>query len=131
MGSPGVLGAFMDGAEWGFSDSPLAAVEACFIRPWFLDVLRRSSKEPNVPHIQSLEFYAHEYFSYDADGIREMLRMGRKKLAMLTATENPEAIEVLRELLAELAQSDDPQISRTIQTYLRESWHHAGMETWK
>lgn len=128
--SPGVCGAFLHGAEWGFSDGPLAGLDESFLRRWFLDVLRRGREEPNVPHVITLEFSAHEYFSYNADGIREMLRMGRKRLALQTATENPEAIEVLRELLDEWAQSDDPEISRTIQTYLRERWHYAGMETW-
>ena len=128
--SPGVCGAFLHGAEWGFGDGPLDCLDEGFLRSWFLDALRSGGEEPMVPHVISLEFHAHEYFSYSEYGIREMLRMGRKRLALETATENPEAIEVLRELLEELAQSDDPQISRTIQTYLRERWHHAGMETW-
>ena len=83
-----------------------------------------------VPHVITLDFHAHEYFSCDAEGIREMLRMGRKKLALMTATEEPRAIERLLELLEELAHSDDPEISRTIQTYLRERESHAGMASW-
>ena len=128
--SPGVAGAFLHGAEWGFGDGPLATLEEGFVRAWFLETLRWGGPEPDVPHVQTLEFYAHEQFCRDADAIREMLRMGRTRLALMTATEEPGAIESMRELLEELAQSDDPQISRTIQTYLRERESHAGMGSW-
>ena len=128
--SPGVAGAFLHGAEWDLGDGQQDGLEESLLRRWFLDVLRRGGEEPSVPHVITLDFHAHEYFSCDAEAIREMLRMGRKKLALMTATEEPRAIERLRELLEELAHSDDPQISRTIQTYLRERESHAGMGSW-
>ncbi len=115
--SPGVAGAFMCGAEWRYG-GPLDALDRGFVRPWFLDVLRRSGKEPNVPHVQSLEFYAHEYFSHDADAIREMLKMGRNELAVMTATEDDAAMGTLREVLAEMAASDNPMLAQRIQRHL-------------
>ena len=57
------------------------------MRAWFLETLRRSGRERDVPHIQSLEFYADELFATDAHAIRKFLRMGRTELAVMTATE--------------------------------------------
>ena len=55
-------------------------------RAWFLNVLRTSERELDMPHEQ-LEFYAHEFFSGDAEAIEEFIGMGRKKLALMAATE--------------------------------------------
>ena len=87
---------------------------------WFLSTLRQSGREPDVPHIQSLEFYAHELFAFDAGAIRELLKMGRTELAVMTATEEPNAIPELLPLLDEMAASTDPAVSAAIREYLRE-----------
>jgi hypothetical protein len=120
----GVAGPFLMGAHWGM-DWPDGLDHD--YRSWFLDVLRTSEREPDVPHEQSLEFYAHEFFSKDADAIEEFIGMGRKKLALMTATESPEAIYELLPLLQRLAASDDPMIARAIKAYLADGRPHAGI----
>ena len=127
--SPGVAGPFLDGMdfllgiyEWGTLDGDVD------MKTWFLETFKRSSREPNVPHIQSLEFYAHELFSWDPDSIREFLKMGRTYLAVLTATESPEALPKLLPVLKEMAESSDPAVSAAIREYLAEPSSHGGMQ---
>ncbi len=123
--SAGVAGPFLMGAQWGF-DWP--GDPDYDYHTWFLDVLRSCKREREMPHEQTLEFYAHEFFSRDAEAIEEFIRMGRKNLALMTATECPEAIYDLLPLLQKMAASDDPLISRTITKYLAEGRHHAGID---
>lgn len=94
----------------------------------FLDTLRTSSREPSLPHMQSLEFYAHEFFYKDAAAIKEMLLMGREYLAVMTATEDPEVISILEPLLQEMANSENPKIARAIRAYLEGWFSHDGLE---
>jgi hypothetical protein len=121
----GVAGPFLMGAQWANGWSYAADFD---YRSWFLDVLRASAREQEMPHEQTLEFYAHEFFSGDADAIEEFLRMGRKHLAVMTATERPENIYELLPLLQKMAASDDPQIARAIKTYLADGRPHAGSQ---
>jgi len=120
----GVAGPFLMGAQWGL-DWP--ADPNYDYRAWFLDVLRTSERERDMHHEQSLEFYAHEFFSRDAEAIEEFISMGRKNLALMTATESPEAIYDLLPLLQKLAASGDPLIARTIKAYLASGRPHAGI----
>ena len=113
---PGVAGSFLCGASWPY-DRPVSDVDCGYMRRWFLDCLRVGGNV-DVPGIQTLEFYAHEYFRRDADAIREMLRMGRTALAIETATEDDSARGVLDEVLPEMAASDDPLVARSIRWYL-------------
>jgi hypothetical protein len=125
----GICGPFLEGAEWGMPAGGLAAYTASFdFRTWFLETLRTSSREVDLPHLLTLEFYAHEFFWRDSEAIREMLRMGRRHLALLTATEEPGKIYEMMDLLEEMARSEDPVISRVIHTYLEKREEHAGME---
>lgn len=99
------------------------------MRAWFLETLRTSRQpEPETPHLQTLEFYAHEFLSGDADAIRELLQMGRLELAVMTATEEPEAIDHLLPVLTEMAASEDPRVSAAIRKYLAEREQHAGLD---
>lgn len=116
---PGVAGAFLNGADWQDPDSPLADVDSGYMRPWFLDCLQ-FGPENCVPEVQSLAFYAHEYFAHDADAIRQMIRMGRGDVALQTATEDPGAAGKLWEVMQEMAACDDPAIAVPIRGYLRE-----------
>lgn len=114
--SPGVAGSFLCGASWPY-DRPVSDVDRGYMRQWFLDCLRVGGTV-TVPHIQSLEFYAHEYFYRDADAIREMLRMGRTELAIQTVTKDDSARGVLDEVLQEMANSDNSAVARSIRWYL-------------
>jgi hypothetical protein len=125
----GICGPFLQGVEWGISKRLLAYAGSFDFRAWFLETLRTSRREVDLPHLQTLEFYAHEFFYRDPEAIREMLRMGRRCLALLTATEEPACIDEMAGLLEEMARSEDPEISRVIQTYLVKREEHAGMES--
>jgi hypothetical protein len=114
--SPGMAGSFLCGASWPY-DAPVRDVDRGYMRQWFLDCLRVGGNV-DVPGIQTLEFYAHEYFRRDADAIREILRMGRTALAIETATEDNSARGVLDEVLQEMAASDNPVVARRIRWYL-------------
>jgi hypothetical protein len=97
------------------------------MKRWFLDTLRRSRRETKIPHIQSLEFYAHEFFCSDGEAILGFLWMGRKELALLTATEEPTCISQLLPVLEQMAASGDADVERVIREYLRRQSHHAGL----
>lgn len=125
--TPGVAGPFLHGAGWGLGDCAVFA-ESFNFRAWFLETLKNSAREPDVPHCISLEFHAHEYLSSDALAIEQLLHMGRKNLAVHTATESPENIDKLRGVLHAMAHSSDPEVSQAIRTYLEERRHHAGTE---
>ena len=122
--TPGIAGGFLQGAGWSMDEGIWEGLD---MKSWFLETLRQSRPEPKTPHVQTLEFYAHEFFAFDAEAIRELLNMGRKHLAVMTATEEPNAIPTLRPLLDEMAASDDPAISAAIREYLIVQEHHAGL----
>jgi hypothetical protein len=46
----------------------------------------------------------------------------------MTATDRPEAIDRMRGVLEEMANSDDPDVARAIQEYLKVGAHHAGLQ---
>ncbi len=124
----GVAGAFLHGANWGF-ESDWASFSAGFdMKPWFIETLRNSAQEPDIPHIQALEFYAHELFAYDGYAIREFLNMGRSRLAVMTATEAVDAIPRLLPVLEEMAASNDLAVAAAIREYLADPFHHAGLQ---
>jgi len=126
--NPGIAGAFLDGAGWSIETEDWSEFSADFdLRSWFLDTLRLAKPEPDIRHVQTIEFYAHEFFDLDEDAIREMLRMGRKYLAVMTATDRPEAIDQMMGVLEEMAKSGDADVARAIQEYLRVRAHHAGL----
>jgi hypothetical protein len=99
----GVVGPFLHGAQWSL-DWP--GDKEYDYRSWFLETLRNSSQERIVPHIQSLDFYAHEYFDGDMPAVEEMLKAGRMELANLTAIG-----------------SEDDQFAAAIRRRLLESGH--------
>jgi len=124
----GIAGAFLNGTNWSMKAEDLSAFAEDFdLRSWFLETLRLAKPEPDLPEILTIEFYAHEYFELDEDAIREMLRMGRKYLAVMTATDRPEAIDQMMGVLEEMAKSGDADVARAIQEYLRVRAHHAGL----
>lgn len=126
--TPGVAGAFLNGADWSVDPEAWATFGGDFdMNAWIIETLRNSALEPQVPHIQSLEFYAHELFAYDGNAIREFLKMGRKHLAVMTATEEPSSIPDLLPVLTEIAGSDDPALAAVITEYLSSGSHHAGL----
>ena len=126
--NPGIAGAFLNGSEWSMTSEDLSAFSNGFdFRSWFLDTLRSARPEPDVPHVIPIEFYAHEYFEFDEDAIREMLRMGRKHLAVMTATQAYEDIDRMAGVLQEMANSDDANVARAIQEYLKVRRPHAGL----
>ena len=95
---------------------------------WMLATLRESRQEPEMPHCLSLAFYAHELFDKDANAIEAMLKMGRRGLAVYTATQSPEHVEAIRPTLERMASSDDAEIAQAIQTYLAKPSHHNGTQ---
>jgi hypothetical protein len=123
--TPGVAGPFMEGIWWGDDDAEL--LPEFDSRSWLLDTLGNSRREPSVPDCQTLEFYAHEFFSADGPAIEELLRMGRRSLAVYTATQSPEYVGQLRDVLNRMAASDDLEVAQAIQTYLEEPSHHRGV----
>ena len=125
--TPGVAGPFLQGAWWDATTEPLWDIDFD-MKTWFLETLRKSARERDVPQMLTLEFYAHELFSLDADAIREFLGMGRKNLAVLTATQEPYRIPEMLPVLNEMASSDDPSVSAAIREYLSVRAPHAGME---
>ena len=124
---PGVAGPFLDGANWSTADEWDGFGAGFDMKSWFLETLDRSAREPVIPKIQTLEFYAHELFCADAAAIRRFLSMGRRELAVMTATEAPETIDDLMPVLQEMASSDDLQISSAIREYLETRCTHAGL----
>ena len=125
--TPGVAGAFLHGAHWSVDPDFWSFLNVDNAKAWFLATLRQSDREPDVPHIQSLEFYAHELFAGDAGAIRAFLKMGRHELAVMTATQDPGTIPELLPLLREMASSDDPRVAAAIREYLTYGTPHAGM----
>ncbi len=125
----GIAGAFLNGAGWSIEMEDWSAfLEDFDLRSWFLDTLRLAKPEPDIPHVLTIEFYAHEFFDLDEDAIREMLRMGRRYLAVMTATDRPEAIDRMMGVLQEMANSEDADVARAIQEYLKVRTHHAGLQ---
>ena len=125
----GIAGAFLNGTDWSMKAEDLSAFSKDFdLRSWFLDTLRLAKPELDLPHIITIEFYAHEYFDRDQDAIREMLRMGRKYLAVMTATQRYDAIDRMAGVLQEMANSDDANVARAIQEYLKVRGPHAGIQ---
>jgi hypothetical protein len=122
----GVAGPFLFRAQWGSPGWP--GDRNYDYRSWFMDVLRTSERGRYVPHELDLEFFAHEYFSSDADAIEEFLLMGRRNLAVMAATECPEAMDDLLPLLQKMAASDDPQVARAITEYLADGAASRGFE---
>jgi hypothetical protein len=122
--NPGVAGPFLQGTVWFLEQDPPLPED--FMRDWLLATLRASQRERDVPGCISLEFFAHEYFSFDGDAIEQLLAMGRRSLAVFTATENPVAIPRIQATLDRMAASSDSEIAKAIQTYLRVKFHHAG-----
>ena len=84
--SPGVARPFLDGAHWTCGELLTLAADFDF-RGWMLETLVVSSREIPVPHLQTLEFFAMEYFAGDTEAVQEMRRMGRHELAKLTLEE--------------------------------------------
>lgn len=125
--SAGVAGPFLEGSDWGIDDwaDELGDFD---IRRWFLDTLRHSAAEPDWPEAQALEFYAQEYFAADGAAIEEMIEMGREELAFMTATVNPEHVEVLRPVLERMAKSDDERMAKSMQGYLSEHGQRSGKQ---
>jgi hypothetical protein len=125
----GIAGAFLNGTNWGMRAEDLSVFSKDFdLRSWFLDTLRLAKPELDLPHIITIEFYAHEYFALDEGAIREMLRMGRRYLAVMTATQSPDSIDRMTGVLQEMANSDDTNVSRAIQEYLKLRGPHAGLQ---
>jgi hypothetical protein len=125
--NPGIAGPFIEGASFLEEFEWNERAEGFDARTWFLETLRRSAREPQLPHLISLEFFAHEFFRADAEAIREMLRMGRRHLAVMSATEEPRVIPQLLPVLEEMAASTDPEVSAAIKTYLADPSTHAGL----
>jgi hypothetical protein len=126
--TPGIAGPFLDGTNWSFAPEEWDHFGGGIdMKSWFIETLRESGLEPQVPHIQTLEFYAHELFASDANAIREFLRMGRRDLAVMTATQEPNAIPALLPVLTEMAASSDPVVAAAIREYLSSESHHAGV----
>ena len=125
--SAGVAGPFLEGSDWGIDDweDLLGDFD---IRRWFLDTLRHSDVEPDWPEAQALEFYAQEYFIADGAAIEEMIDMGREELAFMTATANPENIEVLRPVLEKMARSGNEKLAKSMQGYLAEHGQRSGRQ---
>jgi hypothetical protein len=126
--TPGVAGPFLHGAHWSVDPEDWFSFSVGVdMRAWFIETLARSGFELDVPHIQSLEFYAHELFSLDDSAIRQFMEMGRTELAVMTATEEPDAIDTLLPVLNEMVASDQPAVSAAIREYLSVRTHHAGL----
>lgn len=121
----GVAGPFLHGARW--PEQLLELAPEYDFRTWFLDTLRASSREPEVPHLLKLEFFATEYFCNDAAAIEELLNMGRHRLAVAAATEEPGHIEMLRDVLDAMSRSEHRGVANAIRTYLRERTPRAGL----
>jgi len=126
--TPGIAGPFLHGTNWSFAPEEWEHFGGDIdMKSWFIETLRESGLEPQVPHIQTLEFYAHELFAFDANAIREFLKMGRRDLAVMTVTEEPNAIPALLPVLTEMAASSDPAVAAAIREYLSSESHHAGV----
>lgn len=123
--TPGVAGPFLQGAHW--STDPFLAGQPFDFRGWFLDMLRGGGREPWVPHMQSLEYYAHQFFARDGAAIEQMLEMGRDHLALLTATTAPDAIPDLMPVLTKMSDSRKPWIAQAMRKYLVVRRRHAGV----
>jgi hypothetical protein len=124
---PGVAGPFLHGSHWSCGEL-VERFPGFDFRAWILQTLRSSGAEPELPKMQSLEFYAHEYFCSDAEAIEEMLEMGRHGLAVLTVTEEPNNIELLQPVLDRMTRHDHPGVARAIRHYLVEREHHSGWQ---
>jgi hypothetical protein len=128
----GIAGPFLQGANWGIETDEWAEFGGDFdMKSWFIETLRESGRELHVPHLQTLEFYAHELFAFDANAIRAFLEMGRKGLAVMTATEEPSAIPELLPVLNEMAASNDPAVALAMREYLSVRSHHAGLNLYE
>jgi hypothetical protein len=123
--TPGLAGPFLQGAHW--STDPFLREQPFDFRSWFLEMLRAGGNEPWVPGMQSLEFYAHEFFERDPAAIEELLKMGRELLALITATAAPDAIPELMPVLKKMAASPNPRISQAIRKYMVVRRRHAGV----
>jgi hypothetical protein len=123
----GIAGPFLEGSDWGLDDwtDLLGSFD---MRRWFLDTLRNSSREPDWPEAQALEFYAQEFFSADGAAIEELLAMGREDLALMAATNFPDHVELLRPVLESMARSENPRIASAMRSYLAEHGQASGRQ---
>lgn len=123
--TPGIAGPFLCGCQFKNGPSELPWPD---LRTWMLETLRKSTLEPETPSALTLSFYAHEFFAADGPAIEEFLAMGRDGLAVYTATQDPESIEAIRDVLERMARSDNPEVAQAIQTYLAHPSHHNGAQ---
>lgn len=83
---PGVLGAFIDGYDdsamglYALASSEVMIRHSLDVRGFVLNIMTQCPAEPYCPGVQSLEFYAHEYFDCDGDALMQLLRAGRRSL---------------------------------------------------
>lgn len=122
---PGVAGPFLEGDDWGIEDWG-DLLRDFDLRQWFLDTLRRSGKEQDWPEAQALEFYAQEYLCADGAAIEDMLEMGREELALMTAMNLVENVELPRPVLERIARSENPKVAAAVQAYLAEHGQATG-----
>ncbi|MEO5925393.1 MAG: hypothetical protein ABIR70_16350 [Bryobacteraceae bacterium] len=126
-GTAGIAGSFLHGAHWSWEQKKFST-DGFDVRGWFLDTLRNSEVERDTPGGQTLEFYAHELFAADPNAISAMLQMGRRNLAVMTATQDPSQVDTIRQVLETMARSRDPEVSQAIQKYLEHPMDHWGTE---
>jgi hypothetical protein len=128
---PGVAGPFLNGCYFsngGSNEGSWMRSSGFDFRSWFLETLRTCGREPDIPHLITLEFHAHEFLCCDGPAIEELLDMGREYAAILTATQSRECIDRILPALLRMSQSGNPRVAGAIQIYLRERVHHAGMK---
>lgn len=117
---PGIAGPFY-GCIYRELDE-LAGNEQAYVKNWMLSILEnRKAPEPDLLdfHFNGIDFHAHELFSGDPEGVRELIRIGRMDIAVAAASDENERIEGMENVLIELGNSDDSETCR------RASWHLA------
>lgn len=105
----GVLGPFIDGYD---SELGIAGLNYFKLKKndfdaknFILDVLVESLSEPYFPGIQSLEFYAHEYFDRDVESLQKLLKAGKDEIVLEALMCGSSKLEGRRELIEKLCRS--------------------------
>jgi hypothetical protein len=114
---PGIAGPFWSGRQFDHEGVP-------DIVEWMMDILeKRSTSEPPEMPYNGVDFFLHELCAGSLDAIERMLRYGQKWLALETATEWPQVVEGMRDILLRLGEDPDTAFAQGAWEHLARYYH--------
>lgn len=94
-------------------------IEAGFaIDDWILKIVTSDDYEPYLPNAQALWFYIHEYYDFEPEMVMKFIDRGRAWLALMCATEAPQAVDGMKPVLERLSTTRDAAIAEAAKGHL-------------